>query len=141
MTLLVDSDFVIDGLKGIVQANFTLDRLARNGLAVSTITLGEVLDGAHRGPDSETLVAAVWVFLEGYEILPVTSPVAEVFARRRSSLRQIGKMIADMDILIAATAIAHDLTMLTRNRRHFERVPGLRLYDDGQRSFGTTPSE
>ena len=50
-------------------------------------------------------------------------------------------MIADMDILIAATAIAHDLTMLTRNRRHFERVPGLRLYDDGQRSLGTTPSE
>ena len=44
MTLLVDSDFVIDGLKGIVQANFTLDGLARNGLAVSTITLGEVLD-------------------------------------------------------------------------------------------------
>ena len=34
-------------------------------------------------------------------------------------------MIGDMDLLIAATAIRHDLTLLTNNRRHFERIPSL----------------
>jgi len=37
-------------------------------------------------------------------------------------------MIGDFDILIAATALHHDLTLVTRNRRHFERIPNLALY-------------
>ncbi len=73
-------------------------------------------------------------------MLPVTEEIAAVFARVRAGLREQGNLIADLDLLIAATAIAYDLTLLTRNRRHFERVPGLSIYDDGQRSFGTTPS-
>jgi predicted nucleic acid-binding protein len=37
-------------------------------------------------------------------------------------------MVADLDLLIAATALAYDLTLLTFNRRHFQRIPNLRLY-------------
>ena len=37
-------------------------------------------------------------------------------------------MIENVDLLIAATALVHDLTLLTFNRRHFERIPDLRLY-------------
>lgn len=72
--------------------------------------------------------------------MPVSEAIAEIFADRRSTLRRRGMPIADLDLLIAATAIEHDLTLLTHNRRHFERVPGLRLYEDDHRSFGTTPS-
>jgi tRNA(fMet)-specific endonuclease VapC len=39
-----------------------------------------------------------------------------------------GRLISDMDLLIAATAMHHNLTLVTRNHRHFERVPNLRLY-------------
>jgi tRNA(fMet)-specific endonuclease VapC len=52
----------------------------------------------------------------------------EVFARTRADLRRSGQLIADLDLLIAATALHHDLTLLTRNVRHFARIPGLRLY-------------
>lgn len=141
MKLLVDSDVVIDGLRGVGDANRVLNRLAGDELVISTITLAEVPDGAQRGPDNESIAAEVWAFLDGFEILPVTVSIAEIFANRRSQLRRFGTMIPDMGLLIAATAIAHDLTLLTRNRRHFERVPGPLLYDDGQRSLGTTPSE
>jgi tRNA(fMet)-specific endonuclease VapC len=50
---------------------------------------------------------------------------AEVFAHLRQRLRAEGNLIPDHDIWIAATAIRHDLTLITRDR-HFERIPDLR---------------
>jgi predicted nucleic acid-binding protein len=50
------------------------------------------------------------------------------FAEVRSFLRRRGQLIPDFDLLIAATALHHDLTLLTFNRRHFLRVPDLKLY-------------
>jgi tRNA(fMet)-specific endonuclease VapC len=50
------------------------------------------------------------------------------FAQTRTLLRSQGMLIPDMDILIAATALAHNLTLLTRNVRHFQRIPGLARY-------------
>jgi len=49
------------------------------------------------------------------------------FARVRSLLRRQGNLIPDLDLLIAATALEHELVLLTRNRRHFERISQLRL--------------
>jgi predicted nucleic acid-binding protein len=50
------------------------------------------------------------------------------FARLRGELRRQGQLIPDPDLLIAATALQHDLTIVTRNVRHFQRIPGLKLY-------------
>jgi len=52
----------------------------------------------------------------------------EIFVQTRANLRRAERLIPDLDLLIAATAIHHDLTLLTRNVRHFGRVPDLRLY-------------
>jgi predicted nucleic acid-binding protein len=53
----------------------------------------------------------------------------ERFAQVRGSLpRQIRQQIGDMDILIAATCLEHDLTLLTRNRKDFQKIPSLKLY-------------
>ncbi len=139
MSVLVDTDMIIDALNGIDRVLNELDRLATQGVAISVVTLAEVLDGSHRSPDPAGAAANAREFLRGYGILPVTDQVAEVFAERRAGLRRAGNLIPDLDLLIASTAIVHDLTLFTRNQRHFARVPGLRLYDDGQRSFGTTP--
>ena len=52
----------------------------------------------------------------------------ERFGVVRGDLQRRGQTIGDPDILIAATALHHDLTLLTRNLRHFTRIPGLMLY-------------
>ena len=52
------------------------------------------------------------------------------FAAVRGQLRRDGNLIGDMDLLIASTALVNNLTLVTRNRRHFDRVPGLELYQD-----------
>jgi tRNA(fMet)-specific endonuclease VapC len=61
-------------------------------------------------------------------VLPLEDPILEQFAELRAHLRRIGRPLPDFDLLIAATALHHDLTLLTFNRRHFERVPDLKLY-------------
>ncbi len=52
----------------------------------------------------------------------------EKFAEIRALLRRRGELISDFDILLGATALHHDLTVLTYNKRHFERIPDLKLY-------------
>jgi predicted nucleic acid-binding protein len=53
----------------------------------------------------------------------------ERFARIRGSLpRPIRQQVGDLDILIAATCLEHDLTLLTRNRKDFHQIPDLSLY-------------
>ncbi len=55
-------------------------------------------------------------------------PIMEKFAEIRALLRRRGELISDFDILLGATALHHDLTVLTYNKRHFERIPDLKLY-------------
>jgi tRNA(fMet)-specific endonuclease VapC len=51
----------------------------------------------------------------------------KIFGRERGRLRTIGQRIGDMDLMIAATALQYDLTLLSNNRRHFDRIDGLRI--------------
>ena len=66
-------------------------------------------------------------FLIGVEVIPLDDAICRIFARERSRLREYGNLIGDLDILIGSTALRHNLTLLTNNRRHFERLRGLNI--------------
>jgi predicted nucleic acid-binding protein len=65
-------------------------------------------------------------------VLDVTRPVVTRFAQERASLRRRGSLIADLDLLFAATALTYDLTFVTRNVRHFARIGTLTPHRDQQ---------
>ena len=67
-------------------------------------------------------------FLEDVEVVGVDDGVCWTSARERGRLRSAGALIDDFDLLIGSTALQHDLTLLTNNRRHFERMQGLRIF-------------
>ncbi len=128
MNYLVDSDWIIDALHSIPSALAAIEKNASDGLAVSIITFGEVFDGAYFFPDPEHHLAAFRRFLSGFIVLGLNDPIMELFARNRHQLRRQGNIIPDMDLLIGATAVHHSLTLMTRNIRHFSRIPDLSLY-------------
>lgn len=128
MKYLADSDYLIDATGNLPSAVRTLEQLAPQGIGVSIVSYGEIFEGAFGFPDPEGLLAAYRDFLGDYPTLPLTDPILATFARLRSRLRQQGRLIPDLDLLIGATAIAHELTLLTRNLRHFERIPELSIY-------------
>lgn len=128
MRYLIDSDWIIDCIAGIPDAVQAIERHRALGIAVSTIAVGEVYEGAYLFPNPAARLDEFRRFLDGFTVLAATEPVVEIFARVRAQLRRQGNLIPDLDLLIASTALAHDLIVMTRNVRHFGRVPGLQLY-------------
>jgi tRNA(fMet)-specific endonuclease VapC len=127
---LLDTDWIVDVLHGQESATQTLLELASSGLAVSIITYGELYEGAYYSPrDPKAALAGLHAFLQGKELLPLTLAIMERFAQVRGALpRRIREQIGDMDLLIGATALEHDLTLLTRNLKDFQHIPDLKFY-------------
>jgi tRNA(fMet)-specific endonuclease VapC len=126
---LLDTDWIIDVLNGQEKAINTILELAPAGLAVSIITYGELYEGAAFAREPQPALSGLRSFLKGKAIIPLTQAIMERFAGIRGNLpRPVRQQIGDLDILIAATCLEHNLTLLTRNRKHFQQVPGLKLY-------------
>ncbi len=95
----------------------------------SSITLGELMYGAHhiRFRTQHLLDQIERVVLSNLPILPFDVLAARVYGEVRAHLERRGTPIGDADVRIAAIALARDLTVVTGNVGHFERVPGLRV--------------
>lgn len=91
------------------------------------ISLGEIGEGILGSSDPELARTQFERLLTGFAVLDVTAAVAAEYARVARELRARGNLIPANDLWIAATALAHGIALVTGNRRHFERVPGLPL--------------
>ena len=95
-------------------------------LTFSVITRYEVLRG-FRARNATTQEARFLRFCAASRILPITDPVIDRASAIYADLYQRGELIGDADILIAATALEHNLTLVTNNTAHFRRIPALQL--------------
>ena len=69
------------------------------------------------------------VLMSGHIILDFDREAADIAAQIHHQLRTAGTLIDDADLLIAATALRHSATLVTRNVKHFERISDLQLTD------------
>ncbi len=128
MTYLVDTDWVADWLKGRPAAVTLLRALAPAGLTMSAVTVAEIYEGIYYGRDPAGQERVFRQLRRFVITVPISQTVLKRFARERSALRARGLLIGDFDLLIAAMALVHHSTLVTRNVRHFSRIPGLLLY-------------
>lgn len=98
-----------------------------DGIAISAITLAELLHGVEASAYPEKNLLALNQFLSIVEILPFDDEAAAEYGKICAALRRQGTPIGTMDMLIAAHAKAKGLIIVTNNIREFERVEGLRL--------------
>jgi tRNA(fMet)-specific endonuclease VapC len=66
-------------------------------------------------------------FVDNVKLIGLNEAVCQQFGKIRGTLRKQGKLVGDLDLLIAASALQHNLTLLTNNRRHFENIEGLQI--------------
>ncbi len=122
--ILADTDVLIDFLAGIQPVADQVKKYSgSDALQMSAITCFELLAGARegkRGDNVRRLVAAI-------PVLPLERSAAESATAVRQRLTHTGNTIGMADSLIAGIALANGLPLFTRNRKHFERVEGLRL--------------
>lgn len=126
-SFLVDTDWVIDHFNQVEPVTKRLRELQKEGLALSIISVAELWEGVFFSKAPERSEASFEDFLSGVVILGIDEEICKRFGRLRGSLRQQGRVIGDFDLLIAASALRHDLTLLTNNRRHFQNIEGLRM--------------
>jgi len=104
-------------------------RCSPSDLAISSVTEAELVFGAHRSARPAANLRLLARFFEPLPSLPFDSRAAGHYGRIRAELLSGGTPIGPNDLLIAATALAHDLLVVTRNTREFSRVVGLRVED------------
>ncbi len=133
MPYLVDTDWVIDHLANVPEAVRLLDRLAKDGIAISIITYLEVYQGILKSSDPEEARSKLRAFIDIVPVLPFSATVAERCAHVRDTLRKQGKRVnaRALDLIIAATALEYDLTLVTRNTEDYADFSGLKLYQKG----------
>lgn len=121
---IIDSDVLIDALRGVRRANTTLARLVREGVVATTaVNVFELASGALTKEDEQR----VGELIATLAVLPLDVPSAFEAARIDRELRARGERIDVRDTIIAGIAMWHGVPLVTRNHRHFERITGLTL--------------
>ena len=98
-------------------------------VAVSFVTVGELFYGAEKRKWSARNVSNLREKLKAVIVVPYDEELCRVYARVRASL-PLGVVVAANDLWIAASAIRHSIPLITNNRKHFERIPDLKLISE-----------
>jgi tRNA(fMet)-specific endonuclease VapC len=125
---LLDTSICIELIRGRSQA--VLKRLRRRkigSVGVSAISLAELQYGVARSSDPARNTIALAHFCAPLEICPFEHDAASVYRGVRAELERAGTPIGPLDTLIAAHALALNVTLITKNEREFDRVTGLRV--------------
>jgi predicted nucleic acid-binding protein len=130
MAYLFDTDAISELLKPRPAAGYLrwLRAIPRQEQFTSAVVVGELYRGAFRSPAVARHVENVEKrVLPAVTVLSYDLAAARVYGQVRAHLESAGRPVADADLQIAATALLHDLELVTGNVKHFRRVPGLRV--------------
>lgn len=125
---LLDSDTCIGILRG--RREVLHRRLAETDeVATTWVTAAELFYGAEKSVSRDVNVALVVRFLDTLPVLSTDLASARLFGEWKARLASVGQIVADADLFIAAIALSRGATLVTGNRRHYERIAGLVIED------------
>jgi predicted nucleic acid-binding protein len=131
MAYLFDTDAVSEVLRPRPAASYLrwLSDVPRAEQFTSAVVIGELYKGAFASPHRDRHLKNIEkLVLPALTVLSYDVNAARVFGEIQAGLSARGRILADADLQIAATAILHGLEVVTGNLKHFERVPGIRIH-------------
>lgn len=127
MSLLLDTDTVIFLLKGNAEVQKNLRLHIQDPIKISVVSIMELYYGAYKSANTTANIATVRRLETALDVLPVGLEVGSIFGSVKAGLEKAGTPLDDLDLIIASTALAHNLRLVTNNMKHFRRIKGLRL--------------
>jgi tRNA(fMet)-specific endonuclease VapC len=130
MAIIIDADVIIKGGKGTFDLKAWI--AAQSGeLEVAAITVAELWHGVERAtvPYRARRERYIRTILDGVLIIPYTQATALEHARIWAACEASGKTVAPYDLIVAATAVERGSTVATFNRRHFEKIEGIKVIE------------
>lgn len=125
---LLDTCIWIPFLKGRCRIQEHVQQVGLSSCFLSELVVSELLVGAYK-TGKETEFRDIRALRTVFETMPVSYAVLDRYAQLRASLEAQGSRLDNIDLLIAATALVNNLTLVTHNTRHFYRIPDLKLED------------
>ncbi|QSW98284.1 PIN domain-containing protein [Haloterrigena alkaliphila] len=126
--MILDTSFLIDTLRGeetVEEAVRTVDE--RGTAQVSSITVMELWEGIHLADSSDHERTVVENLLTDVRELPFDRECATTAGAINATLQRDGAPIEDANVMIAATALVHDVPIVTNNVAHFDRIDDLEI--------------
>src|SRR3954454_15523363 len=115
MTFLLDTDTCVFWLRGRGTVRDHLAQVGLNTMAISIVTLAELLYGAACSQRPEANHQAIDAFISGIAVLSIDAASVRIFGDIKATLRLQGLLLEDFDLLIASTAQRHGLTLVRNN--------------------------
>ncbi|OGT64154.1 MAG: ABC transporter substrate-binding protein [Gammaproteobacteria bacterium RIFCSPHIGHO2_12_FULL_45_9] len=125
---MLDTNTISHFLKGHTKVTVRIVAVPMTSLCMSAITEGELLFGLAKRPEAKALHAAIRELLQRVDTLPWDSDAAECYGIVRAHLEKQGRILAPLDLLIAAHALATH-SILVSNDQAFKHVQKLHLED------------
>ncbi len=124
---ILDSDHCVAILRG--RTGLANHLTATDDIAVTAVTVGELVHGARKSARPDQNMARLDLLLAAFIVLPFDEDAAYRFGALKADLERAGASVSDLDLQIASIVIQNGGSLVTHNRRHFERVPGLAIED------------
>ena len=124
---LLDTDTVIYGLKANPTVEENLRLHLHDPLMISVITLMELYYGAYKSKKTTSNLAKIKALENSLEVVVLGRECVEIFGMLKADLEQSGTPLDDFDLILASSALAHNLILVTNNLKHFKSIQGLRL--------------
>ena len=125
----LDSGIIIANFRGDELIKERLHNLSVEELFITPVVLCELYRGAFLSSNSEKNKLLVEKLLERVNILNFDISACEIFGRAYKNLKQSGKLTQESDLMIASICISNNVTLITRNKKHFENIKGLKLLE------------
>ncbi len=128
MTLVFDTSFLIDAMRGNKEALAKLHELENEDELLCTTSLNalELFRGAYLSSKHDERIAKVRHVLEQLLVLPIIEETYDIYGAISTTLASEGKQMGDFDEIIAAITISHNGAIVTRDH-HFDRLPMLNV--------------
>lgn len=126
----LETDFLVDLLRKNPAAHAKLEKLVQTTepLSVTPISASELFKGAFKSGRTEE-VLKVEDGLFPFRLLEFDLPAARMAGELLSSLAKKGQHIGDMDTLTAAICLRHNKILITKNKKHFQKISGIKIQD------------
>jgi len=125
---LLDTNICIYFLKGLYHLDKKIEQAGIENCFVSEITIAELKFGVENSNNIKKNRKVIDEFMRKFTILPIFTSL-DIYAREKARLRKKGNPLDDFDLLISATAVTNNLTLVTKNVSDFERIVGINITD------------
>lgn len=125
---LLDTNICIYFMKGQFDLHKKIKTVDKANCLLSEITVAELKYGVENSVQKEKNRKNAEAFISNFVILPIF-PVLDIYAKEKARLKTKGKILDDFDLLIGATAIFNNLTLITKNISDFDRLTGIVIED------------